>query len=704
MLYLLQHGARCESNSWDGERCFYVALSDRIRRHLRQFQAANRARGPLFALTFRAYNNPAAGTDVTFTLGDGTSLHAHVSLLAARSPYMRERFAPGGRWAGKRVVPLPDPRLSGTALQAVFSFLYTERLLCPRSALREVGAVARNLRLRALHRFVTRYIACHSSSSGDGGGDSFGMLAVDLGAPYQVGALPAGVDDDDDGAGDSDEALSLLDSDTAAVGRLGVSKPLLAALARHGLRRDLYRNLFLGKATPGDSGRDTPVVPPRAWDVELSVGLLQGSVDADALLQEEEARLAAAAASDDVVLSIPHDLEIVCHGLVFRAHRWVIEGRSKYFEATLRFAEAHQQLQQQQATNKVSSSTPAFNGGTSSEVPDPTSPHTDPAAARPVTRLRLQEVSPATLAHMLEWVYTDTLRPLPHELLLEALHAADALLLVDGVKPLLVGQAIGLLDAGNVVDLMAAADLYNLHRLAAACARFAALELEAVLAMPDFEALIMRDAEGIVGRQATDSVPMLDDIKTEIRSLYGLSAADIVRAAASGQGHSSAAPASRSSGGDELAAKRAELSRRLGLLESFASRLGLRCFSADEAAYSGRVWGGELGSDSVGGGSGGHGAAAQGIHLASSAAGGGIPLNIPGQGVRLVSAGAGHGAGAAGEGGEALSGELFRAIKGFAFWGIESTCTTTGANGAAALEGGDPDEHHDHADDDDHER
>jgi ankyrin repeat/BTB/POZ domain-containing protein 1 len=36
--YLLENGARCEANSFDGERCMYGALTDQIRNVLRNLK------------------------------------------------------------------------------------------------------------------------------------------------------------------------------------------------------------------------------------------------------------------------------------------------------------------------------------------------------------------------------------------------------------------------------------------------------------------------------------------------------------------------------------------------------------------------------------------------------------------------------------------------------------------------------------------
>lgn len=38
--YLLENGARCEANTFDGERCIYGALTDQIRSVLKSFKVA----------------------------------------------------------------------------------------------------------------------------------------------------------------------------------------------------------------------------------------------------------------------------------------------------------------------------------------------------------------------------------------------------------------------------------------------------------------------------------------------------------------------------------------------------------------------------------------------------------------------------------------------------------------------------------------
>lgn len=144
-------------------------------------------------------------------------------------------------------------------------------------------------------------------------------------------------------------------------------------------------------------------------------------------------------------------------------------------------------------------------------------------------------------------------------------NAAAALAASDGSAPppLLPSspQACTHVAADSVVGLLRLADLLGLHRLTAACARFVARHLNAVLADADFRDLIVENAAGITRREAVDSVPILDEVRTELRRL---------RAAACGG--SDARVFTRGSGGGggatlQHAAVHAEFDRRVAALQ-----------------------------------------------------------------------------------------------------------------------------------------
>ena len=58
--YLLENGARCEANTFDGERCVYGALTDQIRKMLNNFSVISSrvrryVRAVLFVLFIKLY-------------------------------------------------------------------------------------------------------------------------------------------------------------------------------------------------------------------------------------------------------------------------------------------------------------------------------------------------------------------------------------------------------------------------------------------------------------------------------------------------------------------------------------------------------------------------------------------------------------------------------------------------------------------------
>ncbi len=226
-------------------------------------------------------------------------------------------------------------------------------------------------------------------------------------------------------------------------------------------------------------------------------------------------------------LGIYHDVELVTEGTVFAAHRVFLAHRSPYLASMLRF------------TSNVRNR--SHESGT-------------------IPRLELTDCSAFILAIILEFIYVDVVRPVPADRVLEALYAADVFVLPD-LKPLLVSQAIGLLTSDNVLDFLRVADLYQLHRLNNACIRCIAVNSDTILTSPAFEQIVKDNASSIQERQEHDSVPILDEIKTELKQLHGFRTNVIVA-------------------DDQLDAKQAErlsrLTEQLSKVEEVAARLGLK--------------------------------------------------------------------------------------------------------------------------------
>eukprot|EP01026_Neomeris_dumetosa_P046354 TRINITY_DN3944_c0_g1_i1.p1 TRINITY_DN3944_c0_g1~~TRINITY_DN3944_c0_g1_i1.p1 ORF type:complete len:483 (+),score=50.95 TRINITY_DN3944_c0_g1_i1:48-1451(+) len=84
--YLLANGARCDEKTFDGERCYYVALNDKIRKLLKEegFKKGG-ARGHDLYLDFVQHllNNYEAHPDIRLTNGQKL-LHCHKGILHTR--------------------------------------------------------------------------------------------------------------------------------------------------------------------------------------------------------------------------------------------------------------------------------------------------------------------------------------------------------------------------------------------------------------------------------------------------------------------------------------------------------------------------------------------------------------------------------------------------------------------------------------------
>lgn len=161
---LLENGAICSENTFDGDRCHYAALNLHVRKLLKAFEARPPPLDPLprsFRELFIIFDansryiegNPAApyeklsisesglkqrvksgvstsfepammvntytgtedvlGPDIILFLA-GRPIGAHRAILAARSPFFRRQFETG--WKGRREVRLANPKLKFAAL------------------------------------------------------------------------------------------------------------------------------------------------------------------------------------------------------------------------------------------------------------------------------------------------------------------------------------------------------------------------------------------------------------------------------------------------------------------------------------------------------------------------------------------------------------------------------------------------------------
>ncbi|KAK9466811.1 hypothetical protein V1512DRAFT_262407 [Lipomyces arxii] len=124
--YLLEHGAVCDRDTFQGERCLYGALTDKIRSLLLKFDISKAvdAIQPFAAHIASLLTKVEPDTsDVIFlsTSTDPRQFYLHRFVLTARSTYFIENLA--GRWRSKKLIklsPSMDPRL----FDLVIKYLY----------------------------------------------------------------------------------------------------------------------------------------------------------------------------------------------------------------------------------------------------------------------------------------------------------------------------------------------------------------------------------------------------------------------------------------------------------------------------------------------------------------------------------------------------------------------------------------------------
>ncbi|XP_019744024.1 ankyrin repeat and BTB/POZ domain-containing protein 1 isoform X2 [Hippocampus comes] len=124
--YLLASGAKCEANTFDGERCLYGSLNDSIRRLLKEYKCVG-----VRAMKRHDFNyflhlllEQGLHSDITFVV-HGQMFTAHRCVLAALSEYFAEMFAT--KWTNKSLIHLKHPLINPAAFGAVLQYLYTGR-------------------------------------------------------------------------------------------------------------------------------------------------------------------------------------------------------------------------------------------------------------------------------------------------------------------------------------------------------------------------------------------------------------------------------------------------------------------------------------------------------------------------------------------------------------------------------------------------
>lgn len=147
--YLLASGAKCEANTFDGERCLYGSLSDAIRRLLKDYNCVTTC--PMqrddFSHFLHTLLEQGQHSDVKFVV-HGQTFPAHRCVLSARSEYFTEMF--DCKWKGKNLITLKHPLINPAAFAAILQYFYTGRMDIDISLLDDCRRLAKQCKLTIL--------------------------------------------------------------------------------------------------------------------------------------------------------------------------------------------------------------------------------------------------------------------------------------------------------------------------------------------------------------------------------------------------------------------------------------------------------------------------------------------------------------------------------------------------------------------------
>ncbi|KAJ5895838.1 uncharacterized protein N7473_005237, partial [Penicillium subrubescens] len=119
---LLESGALCERDTFQGERCLYNALNDRIRNLLLEYDYS-KSTDPLQPLaahiaSLLTRESPVT-TDITVAVAD-QEIALHKFILAARSPYFRAKLAPAPETTTWKLPSTTPPEAFAAAIRYLY--------------------------------------------------------------------------------------------------------------------------------------------------------------------------------------------------------------------------------------------------------------------------------------------------------------------------------------------------------------------------------------------------------------------------------------------------------------------------------------------------------------------------------------------------------------------------------------------------------
>ncbi|SCU91382.1 LAMI_0E05666g1_1 [Lachancea mirantina] len=121
---LLQRGAVCDRDRYEGARCVYGALTDTIRNILLRYDISKAVdvKQPFAThISLQLQDSTNTPFDIFFSFNGQPLLKAHRFLLASRSAYFANKL--NGPWAGKQIIHMPHERFKA-AFEIILKYIY----------------------------------------------------------------------------------------------------------------------------------------------------------------------------------------------------------------------------------------------------------------------------------------------------------------------------------------------------------------------------------------------------------------------------------------------------------------------------------------------------------------------------------------------------------------------------------------------------
>ncbi|KAF6022968.1 ABTB1 [Bugula neritina] len=139
--YLLENGAKCEANTFDGERCLYAALNDKIKKLLKNYKmiTSSTMRRDLYDEFLRRLKGDKLYCDATFKVL-GEKFCVHRCILASRCSTLLDKVEK--RLENKKTIIVKDLTVDPNSFKILIDYIYQGRCQVPYDSITTVDLLA----------------------------------------------------------------------------------------------------------------------------------------------------------------------------------------------------------------------------------------------------------------------------------------------------------------------------------------------------------------------------------------------------------------------------------------------------------------------------------------------------------------------------------------------------------------------------------